>query len=365
MKLQEIIRALEEFAPLSLQESYDNSGLLFGDPAQELRGALVSLDCTEAVVEEAIDKKCDLIIAHHPLIFSGLKKITPARNVDRALIKAIRHNIALYAIHTNLDNVRHGVNAKISERLRLSGTRILAPRSGDLSKLVVFVPVSHAESVRQAMFRAGAGEIGQYAECSFSNEGTGTFKAGQGTNPFVGQQDVRHEEPEIRLEVVVPVWRRAMVVSAMTDAHPYEEVAYDLFPMLNQWSGAGSGMIGNLQNPMPWQDFFEMLKERMKVKVIRHTQPVRPAIEKVAVCGGSGSFLISAAKSAGADVFITADMKYHQFFDAENSLMIADIGHFESEQFTPELIIEELGRKFPTFATHFSAVHTNPVQYFY
>jgi len=364
MILRELINALETFAPLSLQESYDNSGLIYGNPEHEVESALLSLDCTEAVIDEAIDKGCKLVISHHPIIFSGLKKITGKSYVERTIIKAIQSGTAIYAIHTNLDNVYNGVNGKICEKLGLEKTRILQPMSGKLKKIVVFVPHAHAENVRKTMFEAGAGYIGQYDECSFNTSGEGTFRPLSGSNPFVGEQGKRQLESEIRIEMIVESWKLNSVLAAMQVAHPYEEVAFDVLALENEQKDIGMGMIGEFKDPMGIPAFLDMLKREMKVPVVKYTQTSGEMIRKVAVCGGSGSFLTSRALAVGADAFVTSDIKYHEFFDGEGRLLIADIGHFESEQYTSEILNDFLAKKFPTFATHFSAVRTNPVHYF-
>lgn len=363
MKLREITNSLEKLAPLSLQESYDNCGLLVGDPESHIGAALLTLDCTEAVVDEAIALKCNLIIAHHPLIFQGLKRLSGATDAGRALLKAIKNDIAIYAIHTNLDNVPQGVNQMMAEKLGLQQCRVLEPREGQLCKLVVFVPHSHAAAVRQALFDAGAGHIGQYDQCSFNLEGHGTFRGSAESTPFAGQAGSLHTEPETRVEVILPRWKERDAVAAMRSAHPYEEVAFDLYPLLNVAPIAGAGMVGLLPAPEPVHEFLQRVKTTFGARAVRHTALVHATVEKVALCGGSGSFLLRAAIQAGAQVFISADFKYHQFFDAENRIVIADIGHFESEQYTPVVIERWLASNFPTFATHFSRVNTNPIQY--
>jgi len=363
MLLKDIISFLEQKAPPALQESYDNSGLIVGSPDMEITAALICLDSTPEVIAEARERGCNLVIAHHPIVFSGLKKLNGKNYIERAVIDAIRHDIAIYAIHTNLDNVAHGVNMKIAEKLGLSNTRVLDPKSKLLSKVAVFVPVSHADEVRKALFDAGAGHIGDYDECSFNTSGTGTFRAGEGTNPHVGAHGEQHREDEVRIETIVPGWKVSRVVSAMKAAHPYEEVAYDIFPLDNKWDQVGAGMLGELAEPMPVADFLQMLKVYMQANGIRYTKPHVSHIRKVAVCGGSGSFLLQAAMAAGADVLVTADFKYHQFFDADGKIIIADIGHFESEQFTMNLLNDWFRQKFPIFATHLTGVITNPVHY--
>lgn len=363
MKIKDLIQQLEQLAPPSLQENYDNSGLLIGSKDDETSGAIVCLDCTEEVIDEAIAAGYNLIIAHHPIIFSGLKKINGKNYVERIVIKAIKNNIAIYAIHTNLDNVYAGVNQKIAAKLGLINTRILAPKNQLLCKLVTFAPVSNAEEVRNALFAAGAGNIGKYSECSFSSHGTGTFKAGTGAQPFVGSLNERHSEPEEKIEVILENHLQHAVITALKNAHPYEEVAYDVYPLLNSHQLVGSGLIGDLKAPVDTMEFLKSLKNSMLTSCVRYTKVIKDKVQKIAVCGGSGSFLLNDARANGADIFITADYKYHQFFDADGQLVIADIGHYESEQFTIELIGDFLKDKFPTFAVRLTKVNTNPVNY--
>ncbi len=362
MQIKEIIEVLEAWAPPILQENYDNAGLIIGNQGAELSGALVTLDVTEEVIDEAINKKCNLIIAHHPIIFKGLKRITGKNYIERTVIKAIKNDIAIYAIHTNLDNVKHGVNAKIAEKLGLSNIQVLEPKPAVLMKLITFAPHAFAEQVKQALFAAGAGNIGNYDQCSFSTQGKGTFRAKDGSVPFVGQIGQHHEEPETRIEVVMPIYLTSKVLSALLKVHPYEEVAYDLVPLANANNEIGSGMVGELPEPMNEQAFLAHLKKSLQIENVRYTS-FAGAIKKVALCGGVGSFLIQAAKSSGAQAFVTADVKYHEFFDAEQSLMIADVGHYESEFFTKELIQQQILKYFPTFAVLLSEIHTNPIKY--
>lgn len=365
MKLAEITGHLERLAPLNYQEDYDNSGLIVGQKSDEVTSALVALDCTEEVVDEAIRKGCNLIITHHPIVFKGLKKFNGTTYVERVVMKAIKNNIALYAIHTNLDHVSNGVSAKIASMLGLEATHILAPKAGLLKKLVCYCPQSHVEPLKAALFNAGAGEIGKYSECSFSSSGTGTFKAGVGADPFVGDMGVRHEESEYRIEVIYKVQDERSVVSAMKANHPYEEVAYDLLKLDNFFQEVGAGMVGTLPQPMSADDFLAHLKTAMQVEVIRYTRPPAKLISKVAVCGGSGSFLLKNAQSVGADAYVTADFKYHEFFDAENKLMICDIGHYESEQFTSSLLLDFLKQAVPDLNASVSETNTNPVHYYF
>lgn len=364
MKLAEITTYLESIAPLNYQEDYDNSGLIVGNINDEVSSALVALDCTEQIVDEAIAKQCDLIITHHPIVFKGLKKFNGKTYVERVVLKAIKHNIALYAIHTNLDHVEEGVSGEICKRLGIVDGKILSPKSGLLKKLVTFCPTASAENVKNALFSAGAGQIGNYSECSFGTEGVGSFKANDKTNPFVGDKGVRHQEPEQRLEVVFKGQDERRVIVALLESHPYEEVAYDIYAISNALTTVGAGMVGWLPEEMEGRDFLQHVKEKMNAKVIRHTQVLPKRIKKVAVCGGSGSFLLKDAIAAGADAFITADFKYHEFFDAEDKLMICDIGHYESEQFTSNLLIDNIQEKFPNFAIRLTEHNTNPINYF-
>jgi hypothetical protein len=302
-----------------------------------------------------------LVISHHPVIFGGLKSLTGRNGVERTLLAAVRHNVAIYALHTNLDNVITGVNAEIAARLGLTDLEVLDPKPGQLRKLVVFVPHAQAEAVRQALFSAGAGQVGAYDECSYNMEGQGTFRAGEGANPYVGKPGERHTEPETRVEVIVPIPLEAGIVAAMKAAHPYEEMAYDLIPLSNLHQGVGSGAIGKLEAPLPEEAFLALVKKAFGAPVVRHTALRGKPVERVAVCGGSGAFLIGKARAAGVDAYVTADVKYHQFFEAEGRLLLADIGHFESEQFTMHLIQRRLGEELPTFATRLTETVTNPI----
>ena len=363
MQASEIIKYLEELAPPSLQESYDNSGLLVGDSKTEVTGIMVSLDCTEDVIDDAISQKCNLVVSHHPIVFSGLKRFNGKNYVERTVIKAIKNDVLLYAIHTNLDNVSEGVNRKIADKLGLQNTRILAPKKQLLKKIVTYCPTAHAENVRNAMFSVGAGSIGNYDQCSFNTNGTGTFCGNETTNPFVGNKGELYSEEEVRIEVVVPEFSVKNVLSAIKKAHPYEEVAFDVYAMENTWKEVGAGMIGELAAEIDALDFLKSLKTSMKTECVRYTLPHKKNVKRVAICGGAGSFLLGNALGAGADIFITGDYKYHQFFDAENRIIIADIGHYESEQFTIDLLAEKLAHKFPIFVPRFTRVKTNPINY--
>ena len=364
MKLVEITNYLESIAPLYYQEDYDNSGLIVGNVNDEITAALVALDCTEQIVDEAISKQCNLIITHHPIVFKGLKKFNGKTYVERVVQKAIKNNIALYAIHTNLDYVVAGVSGEICKRLGIVNGKILAPKCGLLKKLVTFCPTASAGNLKSELFMAGAGQIGNYSECSFSADGVGTFKASADSDPFVGERGLQHQEHEQRIEVVFKAQDERKILVALLENHPYEEVAYDIYSISNTLATVGAGMVGWLPEEMDTAVFLQHVKEKMNAKVIRHTALLPKKIKKVAVCGGSGSFLLKDAIAAGADAFITADFKYHEFFDAENKLIICDIGHFESEQFTSNLLIDNIQEKFPNFAIRLTEHNTNPINYF-
>jgi dinuclear metal center YbgI/SA1388 family protein len=364
MKIGELLAAIELFAAPELQEDYDNAGLLTGNRDLECTGVLCTLDVTVDVLQEALQYKFNLIVAHHPIIFRGLKRLNGRDYTEQVIIQAIKNDIAIYAAHTNLDNVLLGVNNTIAQKLQLQNTTILQPKTRMLRRLITFAPTDKAEDVRSAVFKAGAGHIGQYAECSFNSEGTGTFKAEEGADPYVGEIGKRHSEKETKIEIVYPFFLEQQVVQALIVNHPYEEVAYDIFTMENTHLGIGAGVIGELAAEMTEEDFLKMLKDRFRLSVIRHTPLRGKPVKSVAVCGGAGSFLIKTALSKRADVYVSADIKYHEFFDAEGRMVIADIGHYESEQFAVDLLRDLLVEKFPTFAVLKTSVNTNPVQYF-
>ncbi len=363
MKIKDLTNYLESIAPLSLQESYDNAGLITGNKNDELKGVLITLDTIEEVVEEAIQKGANLIISHHPIIFKGLKKITGKNYVERTIIKAIKNDIAIYAIHTNIDNVDSGVNAMLCKKLNLINCKILKPIKNELRKLITFVPEDKAEEVRKAIFNAGAGQIGNYDNCSFNSSGTGTFRAGENTNPYVGEKNKIHFENETKIETVYPKHLEHKILSALFQSHPYEEVAYDIYSLENKYNKAGAGMIGELNEPEDALIFLNKIKKNLNSASIRHTNLFNKKIKKVALCGGSGSFLLRDAIAQKADIYISGDFKYHEFFDADNKIIIADAGHYETEQFTKELIFDVLMKKYTNFACFLSEVNTNPINY--
>ncbi|GMT46217.1 MAG: GTP cyclohydrolase 1 type 2 [bacterium] len=362
MKIKELSRYLENFAPLALQESYDNSGLLIGSPEKEVEKALITLDVTHEVMDEAIALGFGLIIAHHPLIFKGLKRLRGGNLVEDLVIKAVKNDVAIYAIHTNLDNVVEGVNARLALQLGLKDTKILLP-AGKLKKLVVFCPESHADVIREAVLNAGAGYIGNYSHCSYATAGEGSFKALEGTHPFVGKQGEIHFEKEVRLEAIVSDNFLDVVLQAMLAVHPYEEVAYDIYALENTGVNTGAGMIGELPEAMASADFLQRVKNRLGAQTLRHGKLIGKKVKKVAVSGGSGSFLMGKAFASGADAFVTADLKYHDFFHYQNQMILIDAGHYETEQFTKDLLFELLTKKFPNFALQISKFNTNPVSF--
>ncbi|MDF1672491.1 MAG: Nif3-like dinuclear metal center hexameric protein [Vicingaceae bacterium] len=363
MIVKEITKIIEEFAPLSYQESYDNSGLIVGNHNDEVTGVLIALDCIDSVLEEAIALNCNMIIAHHPIVFSGLKKFNGKNYIEQVVIKAIKNNIILYAAHTNLDNANNGVSFKMAEKIGLKNCKVLQPKKNLLSKIITYSPIANANDIREAMFNAGAGNIGNYAECSYNSEGLGTYKGLAGTNPHLGTTGEFHQEKETKIEIVVPNHLIGKVVKSMIAAHPYEEVAYDIVQLQNSHQLVGSGVIGELEQEEEEKDFLMRLKNDLNTDCVRHTNMLNKKVKKVALCGGSGSFLLNDAIQNSADVFITGDFKYHQFFDAEDKIIIADLGHYESEQYTTELIYEILNKKIPNFAIRLSKENTNPVNY--
>ena len=363
MKVRDVVNYIETIAPPALQESYDNSGLLVGDAEATVKGVMLSLDVTEAVVQEAIDNNCNLIVAHHPIIFSGLKRLTGRNYIEKTVIKAIKNDVAIFVAHTNLDNIQEGVNRKICEKLHIKNPRILSPKKGILKRLITFIPKDHVEQVREAIFEAGGGKIGDYDQCSFNTPGEGTFRGNENSDPTIGEAGEFTTTSEVKTEIIFPAFLERQVMQALKQAHPYEEVAYDIIALENEHQLIGSGMIGELEEPVDEMEFLQRIKSNMAAGCVRYTAVSGKKVKKVAVCGGSGSFLLSTAISQGADVFVTADFKYHQFFDAEGKIVIADIGHYESEQFTTEIFYDILTKKFSTFAVLFAKTNTNPIKY--
>ncbi len=360
----EVISAIEAFAPLALQEAYDNSGLLTGSRGDEVSGVLLCVDITSEVMDEARSMACNMIISHHPLLFKPLKRISGETLPERLLVRAIKENMIIYAAHTNLDMIPEGVSGRMADKLGLTETAVLVPSSQGLLKLVVFVPESHAGPVGEALFGAGAGRIGKYDSCSFQSQGTGTFRGDADAKPFAGKPGTLNREPEVRIETILPAYLKDRVISAMIEVHPYEEVAYDLYPLENRFTMAGTGLCGHLPEPIDEGGFLSLVKSAFKIPMLKHSPLTGKRIHKIALCGGSGGSLLQAAIRCGADAFVTADLKYHSFFETEGKLLLVDAGHFETEQFVPEILYEVLSEKLPKFAVHLSAINSNPVNYY-
>lgn len=363
MKIKEIVSALERFAPLPLQDGFDNAGLQIGLTDAEATGALLCLDVTEAVLDEAIALGCNLVISHHPLIFKGYKSITGKDYVERCILKAIKNDLVIYAAHTNLDNAAGGVNFKIAEKIGLKNVRVLEAKENALLKLVIFVPTAQADEVRKALFAAGCGCIGNYDSCSYNIAGEGTFRAGEGTRPFCGKAGELHVEKEVRIETILPAYKKAEVIKALLSKHPYEEPAFDLYPLQNSWQQAGAGIIGELEKPETELEFLKRIKKTFEVGCLRHNKLTGREIQTVALCGGAGAFLLPLAIGNRADVFITGEIKYHDYFGHDTDILLAEIGHYESEQYTKEIFYTIIRDLFPNFAVQMTKVNTNPIKY--
>jgi len=363
IRIKDILKEIERFAPLSLQEDFDNAGIQIGDDSQPANGALICLDVTEEIIDEAIDVGCNLIISHHPLIFKPFKALTGKNYVERCMMKACKNDIIIYTAHTNLDNTVGGVNYRLAEMFGLEDIRILNPQKNSLIKLVTYVPDHASEKLRKALFKAGAGHIGNYSSCSFNTEGQGTFLAMENSHPYCGEIGQIHTENEIRIETVFPAYLKSSVISSLLSVHPYEEPVYDLYKLENEWEQSGSGVIGNLPE---WENeliLLQRIKDTLHVECLRHSSLTGRKLRTVAICGGSGAFLIPQAISAGADIFITGEVKYNDFLDVENKILLAVTGHYESEICTKEIIFNVISKKFPTFAVQNSIINSNPIKY--
>lgn len=363
MKIKEVISVIETMAPLAYAEDFDNVGLLVGNPEDETTGILVCHDALENVIDEAISKKCNMVVCFHPILFSGLKKITGKNYVERAVLKAIKNDIAIYAVHTALDNHQNGVNKIFCDALGLQNTKILVPKENFIQKLVTYTIPENHQKLRNALFDAGAGNIGNYENCSFNTQGIGSYQGNENSNPEIGERGEFVENTEIKIEVTFEKHLQSKILKALFSNHVYEEVAYEIYDLKNSHQNIGLGMIGELETEMPEKDFLLFVKNKMKANGIRHSEYLGKPIKKVAVLGGSGSFAIKKAIQAGADAFLTADLKYHQFYEAENQLLLADIGHYESERYTKNYIVDYLTKKIPNFAIILSEENTNPVKY--
>ena len=364
MKIKDVIDALEMFAPLPLQDGFDNAGLQIGLTDAEVTGALLCLDVTEAVIDEAIALGYNLIVSHHPLLFKAIKSVTGRDYVTRCIMKAVKNDVTVYSMHTNLDNASRGVNYKMAEKIGLTNVRILEPKEGMLLKFVTFVPESKAEDVRNALFNAGCGCIGNYDSCSYNTDGTGTFRAKEGTHPYCGLIGELHEEKEVRIETILPAYRKTEILKILSDVHPYEEPAFDFYPLQNEWNQAGAGLVGELAEPETEHDFLSRIKKIFETGCVKHSNMTGRLIRKVALCGGAGAFLLPKAVRAHADVFITGEVKYHDYFYYENDILVAEVGHYESEQYTKEILYSIIRDKFPTLSIQMTRINTNPIKYF-
>lgn len=364
MTISEVISEIEKRIPLQQAEGFDNVGLLCGIPSREVSGILICHDALENVVDEAIDKKLNLIVCFHPIIFSGLKSLTGKNYVERAVLKAIENKIAIYAIHTAFDNDFFGVNAGICNHIGLKKLNILQPKKNNLKQLSVFVPKDQSQQVKEALFAAGAGNIGFYDECSFTVGGSGTFKPIEGSNPFSGQQDIRENADEDMISVIFEDYKQGRIIAAMKAAHPYEEVAHQIYALDNENQHSGLGMYGEFEEAMDEKDFLKIVKEKFNLEVIKHSSFNHKKIKRVGVLGGSGASAIKSALSKKCDAYLTGDIKYHDYYLAESRMLICDIGHYESEQFVTQQLFEILSQKFSTFAISKSHEKTNPVNYF-
>lgn len=364
MKINQIVQILEEWAPTSYAEDFDNVGLLVGNKNRSCTAALITHDVSVAVVEEAIANNCNLIICFHPIIFKGLTAITGKNYVEKTVLKAIENKIAIYALHTALDNHEFGISYHLGQLLSLTKQRILIPQKNNLFHLTTYVPISDKEKLLTALHDAGAGSLGNYSHCSFSVAGEGRFLPHQNSTPAIGEKNAMTHVEEVQIGVIVPKHTQQKVLNALENAHPYETVAYELIAIENQHPNIGLGSIGELKSPLPINDFLKKVKSALNIPYIRHSESGKKNIKTVAVLGGSGSFCIDAAKRQGADALVTADLKYHDFFKAEKDLLLIDAGHYETEQFTKRLILEYLTKKIPNFAFTLSEENTNPVKYF-
>ena len=363
MRLKEITQYLDSEIPLLFQEDYDNAGLQIGDPEKEITGALLTLDVTEAVLDEAIESKADLIISHHPLIFKGIKSLSGISFTERIIMRAVRQDIAIYSAHTNLDVMNYGVSRKMAEKLNLKNVSVLVPLKEKLLKLVTYIPESHLDTVRNAIFTAGAGNIGNYDSCGYVSQGTGSFRGGEGTKPFVGKKGKLHFETELRFETVLFSHLKNKVIKALIDNHPYEEAAYDIYQLENSNIDFGMGCTGELKETMTEKKFLKLVSDIFCSEGLRYSKPTGRELKKIAMCGGAGASFLHAAILSGADAFITADVKYHNYFDADKRILLVDAGHFETEKFSTEILYNLIIKKFPKFAVRFSKTNTNPINY--
>ncbi len=363
MVIKDVTDYLEQLAPLHYAEDFDNVGLLTGDYNDPVNGILVTLDCLENVVDEAIEKNCNLIVAFHPIIFKGLKHLRASDYVRKTVVKAIKNDIAIYAVHTAIDVANGGVSYLMASELGLKNITTLTPKKGLIKKLITYVPNDHIHDVKKALFNAGAGSLGNYDECSFSTSGTGTFKGNEKSEPVIGESGTRSTVNEQQLSITYLPHLESKILKALFTSHPYEQVAYEVSTLENTYQNIGMGAIGTLENTLNVDDFLKLLKAVYGSGAVRYSLSRKRNIKTVAVLGGSGAFAIQNAIRAGADAYVTADLKYHDFFQGEN-ILLCDVGHYESEQFTKNLLQEYLSKKFSSFAILCADARTNPVNYY-
>ena len=357
MKIKEVIQFLEQKFPLHWQEDFDNCGVQCGDKERELTGIVVCFDMSEAVIDEALAQGSNMVISHHPIIYKhGLKKIEPTNRVGKIIYKALENKILLYSMHTNIDSGKAGGNVLFAKKLELQNLSVLVPKENQFCKLVVFVPAENSALLKEAMFKIGCGNIGNYSHCSYSCEGIGSFKPLTGVNPHIGKHNRLERVDEERIEMIFPKNIKRQVIETLYGHHPYEEPAFDIITLENQNREVGLGRIGLLPTSMLAKDFILYIKEKLNLDFVKFSGNRDAEIKKVAVCGGGGASFISEALTAGVNAYITGDLKYHDFFIPENKMLLIDIGHFEGEHFIREIITSLLQENFNTFATHFTEV---------
>ncbi|MBI4536287.1 MAG: Nif3-like dinuclear metal center hexameric protein [Ignavibacteriae bacterium] len=367
MTVREIQDVIEHWAPREIAWGQDNVGLQIGNPASRLLGILIALDVTEKIITEARRHRANLIISHHPLLFKAPRSITPRNQVGRCIDALVKSGIALYSAHTNLDFAHGGTSWAIAEALGLTAVDFLYKPYKVQRKIVTFVPTDHVDRVAVAMAEAGAGRIGNYDNCSFRMLGTGTFKANERANPVVGSKNVLEKVAETRLEMVVDQWLVPGVLKALKQAHPYEEVAHDVYPTENESDAFGMGIIGMLVRPMTLKSLLALIKKKLGARALRCTGSLNHKVSRIAACGGSGSELLDEAVRARADAFITADVKYHTFHDANGRIALIDAGHYETEHLVVQTMAKKLAQEMRRMRIHVpvfaSRTSTNPIVY--
>ena len=370
LTVADITRALDDWAPPGQKADFDRVGLQVGDAAAEVRGVLVALDLTPAVVDEAAERGAGLVVTHHPLLFKPLDRVTAGHPVGGLVLRLAQAGVAFYAVHTNLDAAWGGVSFALAEQLGLEGVGLLSPLDGALRKLTTYVPADHADAVRSALADAGAGEIGAYRACSFSTGGFGRFQPLADASPAVGEAGGPLETvEETRLEATVASWRVSGAITAVSRAHPYEQPVVDVVTLEGSATRTGYGALGTLPAPEPLPTFLARVARRLDARALRYVGDERTQIQRVAVCGGSGMSFFADARRAGADAYVTADVTYHRFFEALDagghpSIALVDAGHYETEAVTERLVADRLGAAFPDLDVHVTRHRTSPMQTF-